>query len=101
MKDSNAVLEWYYIYLIYFLNEKDGSASVNDEENSKNSKKKDVITGNEDFNQESASFLQSRLSTITKISIEQNAQNRKNVESWNFFDLNSDYLTDQEDQNLE
>ena len=37
--------------------------------------KKNVITGNEDFNQELASSLQSRLLTLTKISMKQNAQN--------------------------
>ena len=100
-KDSNAILKWYYIHLIHFLNEKDGSASVGNEENSKNSKKKDVTTKSGDFSQESASSLQSRLSSLTKISMKQDAQNRKNVKSWNFLNLNSDYSADQKDQNLE
>ena len=39
-KDSNVILKWYYIHLIHFSDEKDGSASVCNEENSKNSKKK-------------------------------------------------------------
>ena len=100
-KDSDVTLKWYYIHLIYFSDEEDDSASVDNEKNSKDSKKKDVITGNGDFSQESISFLQSRLSTLTKISMKQNAQNWKNVESWNFFNLNSDYSADQEDRNLE
>ena len=100
-KDSDVILKWYYIHLIHFLDEEDGSASVDNEKNSKNSKKKDIITENGDLSQESANFLQNRLSTLTKISMRQNAQNRKNVESWNFFDLNSNYSADQEDRNLE
>ena len=93
-KDSNVILKWYYTYLIYFSDKEDGSASADNEENSKNSEKKDVTTGNENFSQESASSLQSKLSTLTKISMKQNAQNRENIESWDFLDLNSDYLAD-------
>ena len=100
VKDSNVILEWYYTHLIHFLNEEDGSASVGNEKNSKNSKKKNVTTESDDFNQGSASSLQSRLSSLTKISMKQNVQNWKNVESWNFLDLNSDYSADQEDRNL-
>ena len=100
-KDSNVILKWYYTYLVHSLNKKDGSASADNEENLKNSEKKNVITESDDLNQESASSLQSKLSSLMKISMRQNVQNRKDVESWNFFDLNSDYLTDQESQNLE
>ena len=39
-KDSNEILKWYYIHLIHFLNEEDGSASVDNEKSSKNSEKK-------------------------------------------------------------
>ena len=35
----------------------------------------------EDFSQKSINFLQNRLSLLTKISMRQNAQNRKNIES--------------------
>ena len=87
--------------MIHFSDEQDNSASAGNEENLKNSKKKDVTTENDNLSQESASSLQSRLSSLTKISMRQNAQNRKNVESWNFLDLDSDYSADQEGQNLE
>ena len=93
-KDSDVILKWYYIHLIHFSNEEDDSASADNEKNSKDSKKKSVTIGNEDLNQELASFLQSRLSTLIKISMKQNAQNRKNVESWDFLNLNSDYSAD-------
>ena len=56
-KDSDVILKWYYIHLIYFLNEEDDNASAGNEKNSKDSKKKNVTTENEDFNQESASSL--------------------------------------------
>ena len=39
-KDSNVILKWYYIHLIHFLNEEDGSASADNEKNLKNSEKK-------------------------------------------------------------
>ena len=94
------ILKWYYIHLIYFLNEENDSASADNKKNSKNSEK-NVTTENENFNQESASSLQSRLSILIKISMKQNVQNQKNVESWNFLDLNSDYSADQENQNFE
>ena len=100
-KDPDVILKWYYIYLIHFSDEEDDSASVDNKENSKNSEKKNMITGNGDFSQESASFLQSRLLTLTKISMRQKVQNRKNVESWDFLDSDSDYLADQENRNLE
>ena len=68
-KDPNAVLKWYYTHLIYFSDEEDDSASVDNEVNLKNSEKKDVIVTRKDFDQKSASFLQSRLSLLTKISM--------------------------------
>ena len=55
-KDSNKILKWYYIYLIHFLNKKDDSTSVDNEKNSKNSKK-DIIIMKENFNQKSVNFL--------------------------------------------
>ena len=55
--------------MIYFSDEEDDSASARNEGNLKNSKKKIVITENEDFSQKSVSFLQSKLSTLTKISM--------------------------------
>ena len=99
-KDSNEILKWYYIYLIHFSNEENDSAFADNEKTSKNSKK-NIIIMKEDLNQKSTSFLHSRLSLITKISMKQNIQNRKNVESWDFLDRNSDYLADSDDQNFE
>ena len=49
-KDSNAILKWYYIHLIHFSDEEDDSASVDNGENSKNSKKKDVTIKSGDLN---------------------------------------------------
>ena len=57
VKDSNVILKGYYIHLIHFSDEKDDSASVGNEENSKDSEKKDVITGSGDLSQELASSL--------------------------------------------
>ena len=37
-RDSNVIFKWYYIHSIYFSDEKDDSASVRNEENSKDSK---------------------------------------------------------------
>ena len=73
-KDSNMILKWYYIYLIYFSDEENGSTFVDNKKNSKKSKNKSVTITNKDFNQKSASFLQRRLSLLTKISMKQNAQ---------------------------
>ena len=56
--------------------------------------KKNIIKMKKDLNQELASFLQSRLLSLIEISMRQNVQNQKNVESWNFLDLNSNYSTD-------
>ena len=86
--------------MIYFSNEEDGSTSADNEKNSKDSEKKDVTVTKEDLDQESTSFLQSRLSLLTKISMKQNAQNWKNVESWNFLDLNLDYSADLLNENF-
>ena len=99
-KDSNEILKWYYTHLIYFSDEEDGSASAGNEENSKNSEKKSSITIEEDLDQGSVSFLQSRLLSLTKVSMRQNVQNRKHVKSWDFLDLNSDYSADLKDRNL-
>ena len=79
-KDLNVILERYYIHLIHFSNEEDDSASANNEENSKNSRKK-RDHHRKDLNQKSASFLQNRLSSLIKILLKPNAQNRKNIES--------------------
>ena len=72
IKDSNGILKWYYIHLIHFSNEENNSAFVDNKKNSKNSKKKKVVIMKENFNQKSASFLQSKLSSLTKISMKQN-----------------------------
>ena len=39
-KDSNAILKWYYIHLIHFSDEKDGSASVDNKKTQKIRKKR-------------------------------------------------------------